>query len=182
MSYSQMMPAFAVDILEVGADGQGLLMSLGGVGALAAIMLLGPMGGSSYRGPLIVGGGLAFGLAVTAFALTSEFVGSYSLALVLMFIMGSTSTIYVVAIISSLQQLVPANIRGRVMGFTSITWYIGPIGAFQTGAIAELVGVSAAVAIGGTLVTLFALGPAIINRQIRNLGVILQEREWTGRS
>ena len=180
MSYWQMMPAFSVDILEVGADGQGVLMSLGGVGALAAVMVLGSMSGSSYRGPMIVGGGLAFGLSITAFALTSQYVGSYSLALVLMFIMGATSTIYVVAIISSLQQLVPANMRGRVMGFTSITWYIGPIGGFQTGAIAELVGVSAAVAIGGTLVALFALGPTIMNRQVRNLGVILQEREWRG--
>ena len=180
MSYWQMMPAFSVEILEVGADGQGVLMSLGGVGALAAVIVLGSMSGSSYRGPMILGGGLAFGLSVTAFALTSQYVGSYSLALALMFIMGATSTIYVVAIISSLQQLVPANMRGRVMGFTSITWYIGPIGGFQTGAIAELVGVSAAVAIGGTLVALFALGPTIMNRQVRNLGVILQEREWRG--
>ena len=133
MSYWQMMPAFSVEILEIGADGQGLLMSLGGVGALAAIMVLGSMSGSSYRGPMIVGGGLAFGLSIAAFALTSQYVGSYSLALALMFIMGATSSIYVVAIIGSLQQLVPANIRGRVMGFTSITWYIGPIGGFQTG-------------------------------------------------
>ena len=178
MSYLQMMPAFAVDVLEVGADGQGVLMSVGGVGALMAILALGSMSGSSYRGPMVVGGGLAFGLSVTVFALTSQHVGSYPLALALMFVMGATSSIYVVAIISSLQQLVPANMRGRVMGFTSITWYIGPLGAFQTGAIAELVGVSAAVAIGGTLVTLFALGPTILNRHVRNLGVILQEREW----
>lgn len=182
MSYMQMMPAFSVEVLEVGADGQGVLMSAGGVGALAAIMALGSMSGSSHRGLMIVGGGLAFGLSVVAFALTSQHVGSYSLALALMFIMGTTSSIYLIAIISSLQQLVPANMRGRVMGFTSITWYIGPLGAFQTGAIAEFVGVSAAVAIGGTLVTLFALGPAIISRQVRNLGVILQEREWRGMS
>ena len=58
MSYWQMMPAFSVDILEVGADGQGVLMSLGGVGALAAVMVLGSMSGSSYRGPMIVGGGI----------------------------------------------------------------------------------------------------------------------------
>ena len=67
--------------------------------------------------------------------------------------------------------------RGRVMGFYGMTWSIMPLGAFQAGAIAEFVGVPIAVAIGGTLVLMFALGPAMINRQVRNLGVILQERE-----
>ena len=36
LAYITLMPVFAVDILEVGADGQGLLMSVGGVGALLA--------------------------------------------------------------------------------------------------------------------------------------------------
>ena len=177
MAYIQMMPAFAVDVLKVGADGQGVLMSVGGVGALAVTMVLGSMSGSSHRGLMIVGGSVAFGLSVVAFALTSQYVGSFPLALALMFIMGTSSSIYLIAIMSSLQQLVPDNMRGRVMGFYSITWSLSPLGAMQAGAIAELVGVPAAVAIGGTLVTLFALGPAVLARQVRNLSVTLQERE-----
>ncbi len=177
MAYIPMMPAFAVDILRVGADGQGVLMSVGGVGALAVTMALGAMSGSSYRGVMIVGGGAMFGIAVAAFALTSQFVGSFTLALVLMFIMGTASSTYMIAIMSSLQILTPDNMRGRVMGFYGMTWSIMPLGAFQAGAIAEFVGVPVAVAMGGALVTLFALGPAMINRQVRNLGVILQERE-----
>ena len=177
MAYIQMMPAFAVDVLKIGADGQGVLMSMGGVGALAVTMVLGSMSGSSHRGLMIVGGSVAFGLSVVAFALTSQYVGSFPLALALMFIMGTSSSVYLIAIMSSLQQLVPDNMRGRVMGFYSITWSLSPLGAMQAGAIAELVGVPAAVAIGGTLVTLFALGPAVLARQVRNLSVTLQERE-----
>ena len=177
MAYIMMMPAFAVDILKVGADGQGVLMSVGGVGALAVTMALGSTSGSSYRGLMIVGGGAMFGLAVAAFALTSEYIGWFPLALVLMFIMGTASSTYMIAIMSSLQLLVPDNMRGRVMGFYGMTWSIMPLGAFQAGAIAEFVGVPVAVAIGGVLVALFALGPAMINRQVRTLGVILQERE-----
>ena len=177
MAYIPMMPAFAVDILKVGADGQGVLMSVGGVGALAVTLALGSMGGSSYRGLMIVGGGAAFGISVAAFALTSQYVGWFPLALAIMFIMGIASSTYMIAIMSSLQLLVPDNMRGRVMGFYGMTWSIMPLGAFQAGAIAEFVGVPIAVAIGGTLVLLFALGPAMINKQVRNLGVILQERE-----
>ena len=177
MAYIQMMPAFAVDVLKVGADGQGVLLSVGGVGALAVTMALGSMRGSSHRGLMIVGGSAAFGLSVVAFGLTSQYVGSFPLALALMFIMGTSSSIYLIAIMSSLQQLVPDNMRGRVMGFYGITWSISPLGALQAGAIAEFIGVPVAVAIGGTLVTLFALGPAMLARQVRNLSESLQERE-----
>ena len=177
MAYIPMMPAFAVDILQVGADGQGVLMSIGGVGALVVTMALGSMSGSSYRGLMIVGGGAMFGISVAAFAITSQYIGSFSLALILMLVMGVSSSTYMIAIMSSLQLLVPDNMRGRVMGFYGMTWNIMPLGAFQAGAIAEFVGVPIAIAIGGTLVTLFALGPAMINKQVRHLGVILQERE-----
>lgn len=176
MAYIPMMPAFS-EILGVDADGQGALMSVGGVGALAVTMAIGSMSGSSHRGLMIVGGGAGFGISVAAFALTSEYVGSFALAMGLMFVMGTSSSLYMIAIMSSLQLLVPDNMRGRVMGFYGMTWSIMPLGAFQAGAIAEFVGVPVAVAIGGALVLLFALGPALINRQVRNLGVILQERE-----
>ena len=177
MAYVQMMPAFAVDVLKVGANGQGVLMSMGGVGALAVTLALGSMSGSSHRGLMIVGGSAAFGLSIVAFALTAQYVGSFSLALALMLLIGTSSSLYLIAIMSSLQQLVPDNMRGRVMGFYSITWSLSPLGAMQVGAIAEFVRVPVAVAIGGALVMLFALGPATINRRVRNLSMALQERE-----
>ena len=177
MAYMMMMPAFAVDILKVGADGQGMLMGMGGVGSLTITMVMSSMSGSAYRGPMIVGGGAVFGLSVATFALTSLYVGSIPLALTMMLVMGVSNSMYMISIRSSLQLLTPDSMRGRLMGFFGMTWSIMPLGAFQAGAIAEFVGVPVAVAMGGGLVTLFALGPALMNRQVRNLGVILQERE-----
>ncbi len=177
MAYMMMMPAFAVDILKVGADGQGMLMGAGGIGSLTITMVMSSMSGSAHRGPMIVGGGAVFGLSVATFALTSLYVGSIPLALTMMLIMGVSNSIYMISIRSSLQLLTPDSMRGRLMGFFGMTWSIMPLGAFQAGAIAEFVGVPVAVATGGGLVTLFALGPALMNRQVRNLGVILQERE-----
>ena len=177
MAYITMMPAFAVDILKVGADGQGLLMTIGGVGALGVTMLLSSAGNFQQKGLLIIGGGVAFGIAIVAFALTSRFVGSFYLALALMFIMGTASSTYMISIMSSLQLLVPDRMRGRVMGFYGMTWSIMPLGGMQAGAVAAFVGVPVAVAIGGGLVAAFALGPALINRQVRNIGSILQQSE-----
>ncbi len=177
MAYMMMMPAFAVDILKVGADGQGMLMGMGGIGSLAVTMVMSSMSGSAHRGPMIVGGGAVFGLSVATFALTSLYVGSIPLALTMMLVMGVSNSMYMISIRSSLQLLTPDTMRGRLMGFFGMTWSIMPLGAFQAGAIAEFVGVPVAVAMGGGLVTLFALGPALMNRQVRNLDVILQERE-----
>ena len=175
MAYITMMPAIAVDTLKVGADGQGLLMMVGGVGA-SAVTLLFIWRDFQNKGLLIIGGGLAFGIAIATFALTSQFIGSYPLALALMVVMGVASSTYMITIMSSLQLLVPDNMRGRVMGFYGMTWSIMPLGGFQAGAIANFVGVPIALAIGGGLVAAFALGPALINRQVRNIGAILAGR------
>ena len=179
MAYIPMMPAFAVDVLEVGAEGQGTLMSAGGVGALAMMAALGAMGSVRRKGLLIIGGGFGFGLALAAFALTSEYVGSFALALALMAAMGVASSAYMITIMGSLQLLTPDNMRGRVMGFYGMTWSIMPIGGFWAGGLAELarVGVPVSVAIGGALVSAFALGPALLNRQVRSVGEILARTE-----
>ncbi len=181
MAYIMMMPAFAVDVLKVGSEGQGVLMGVSGVGALTMTVLLGAVGNFRRKGLLIIGGGLGFGLTISAFALTSEYVGSYQLAMALMVAMGVCSTTYMITIMSSLQLLVPDRMRGRVMGFYGMTWSIMPIGGFWAGAMAEFAGVAVTVAIGGGLVAAFALGPALVNRQVRNLGAILEMAGGDGR-
>ena len=177
MAYITMMPAFAVDILKVGADGQGTLMAVGGIGATIVTFVFGWLPNFRQKGLLIIGGGLSFGLSIAAFALTSQLVGSFPLAMALMIVMGISSSTYMISIMSSLQLLVPDNMRGRVMGFYGMTWSIMPLGGFQAGAIATFVGVPVAIAIGGGLVAAFALGPAFVNRQVRNIGEILARAE-----
>ena len=177
MAYITMMPAFAVDVLKVDAEGQGLLMTVGGVGALGVTFLLSSAGNFRRKGLLVIGGGFAFGISIVAFALTSRFVGSFALALALMFVMGIASSSYMITIMSSLQLLVPDRMRGRVMGFYGMTWSIMPLGGMQAGTIATFVGVPVAIAIGGALVAAFSLGSALVNRQVRDIGSILMQSE-----
>ena len=175
MSYMTMMPVFAVDILKVGAEGQGQLLSISGLGALLITLFLGSRSNLGREGLRVIGGAVLFGLAVAAFALTSQFVGSFSLALTLMFIVGVCSSIYMIAIMTSLQLMVPDTMRGRVMGFYSMTWSILPLGGMQAGAIANAIGAHWALVIGGAAVVLFALGPAMLNHQIRNLTSLISQ-------
>jgi MFS family permease len=169
MAYVMLMPIFAVDILEVGAKGQGILLGMTGAGALVNTLWMGARGSVPNRGWAIIGGAVLFGLAVAAFALTSEYVGSLKLAMALMFIMGICNSVYMISIQSSLQIMVPDRMRGRVMGFYGMTWSIMPLGGMQASVLTSIFTAPIAIAVGGLAVALFALGSGAANSTVRNL-------------
>ena len=176
-SYIMLMPVFAVDILEVGARGQGLLLGIGGLGAVLTTFWFGARPNVRYKGFLIVGGGVMFGLLIAAFALASRYVGSFSLVMALMFFMGVSQSTYMISIQSSLQMLVPDNMRGRVMGFYGMTYSIMPLSGMQAGALASIITAPFALMVGGLAVSGFAIGPALLNRAVRGLGTQLDLAE-----
>jgi MFS family permease len=176
MAYITMMPVFADDILDVGSGGQGILMSVSGVGALGTTIYLGSKGVTRKRGLILIGGAVVTGLSIAAFALTTEWLGSMTLALVLLFIFGVSTSTYMISIQSSLQMLVPNRLRGRVMGFYGMTWSIMPLGGMYAGVVAGFIGVPWAIAIGGLLVSGFAIGPALLNSNVRGIGTLLSDQ------
>ena len=176
-SYIMLMPVFAVDILEVGARGQGLLLGIGGLGAVLTTFWFGARPNVRYKGFLIVGGGVMFGLLIAAFALASRYVGSFSLVMALMFVMGVSQSTYMISIQSSLQMLVPDSMRGRVMGFYGMTYSIMPLSGMQAGALASIITAPFALVVGGLAVSGFAIGPGLLNRNVRGLGTQLDQAE-----
>ncbi len=177
LSYIILMPVFADDILKVGADGQGVLMSVSGVGALIVTIWLGTRVSSGNTGFILIGGAVLTGVTVAAWALTAEYIGSYPLALTLIFFLGLFTSVYMITIMSTLQMLVPNEMRGRVMGFYGMTWNIMPLGGMFAGLLAASIGAPWAVAIGGLAVSAFAIGPALLNGRIRNLGALMASPE-----
>jgi len=182
MAYITLMPVLAVAILHVGAKGQGLLMGMGGVGALLTTLWLSSRSQVGSKGWLIIGGGVMSGLSIAALGLTSAFVGSFELALVIMFIIGMCNTTYAISIQSSLQMLVPDHMRGRVMGFYGMTHNLMPLGGMLTSVLAGLITVPFAIAVGGLAVAAFAIGPAMMNREVRNLGTLLGQGDTAAAS
>ena len=169
MAYIPLMPVIAVDILQVGAKGQGLLLGVGGVGSLATSVWLATRSSAGSKGLLILGGSLMAGLSVATFALTSWLIGSFALALALMFIIGVFTSMSNTSLQSSMQMAVPDALRGRVMGFYGMTYNIRPLGGMQAGALASLITTPLAIAVGGLAVASFALAAPLISRRIRHL-------------
>ncbi|MEX2374072.1 MAG: MFS transporter [Dehalococcoidia bacterium] len=163
MSYQYLMPIFARDILDVGSTGYGILGAAGGVGALLGTLFVVKIGTTPHRGQWMLGSAAVFGLFVAGFALSTSFM----LSLAMVFASGFMASIYLNLGMTTLQILVPDELRGRVMGVWSMTWFLTPVGAFFVGAGAELVGTQTVVAIGGLSVSVFAAVLYLIASELR---------------
>ena len=160
-----LMPIFARDIFELGPSGLGFLLSTMGVGSFLGILVIGYLGDYERKGLLIVGGATALGASLILFSISSFL----PLALVTLFCCGLFHQIFQVSLQSTLQLRVPDELRGRVMGVYGMTHQVGPLGAFQAGALADFLGAPATVAIGGAALIAFALGVGSTSGQVRGL-------------
>ncbi len=179
--YLVLMPVFAVDILDVGARGQGWMLAASGLGSITVTLWMATRGRLRGTGALVVGGAALSGVSVAGFALTTRYVGSYPLAIGLMFTTGLFTSTYMISIMSALQAMVPDRLRGRVMALYGVSWSVMLLGGLQAGLIAHFLDAPVAVAIGGIAVTAFALGPALANPTIRRLGAEASESFTIGR-
>lgn len=171
MSYIFLFPVFARDIFDAGTSGLGFLNAASGIGALLGTILTASLGNFQRKGWLLFGGAVSFGSFLIIFAVTSSIVGSLPLAMIIIFFAGASTSTYMITVMSTLQVLVPNELRGRVMGLYGMTWSLLPLGGMQAGAVAEYTSAPFAIGLGGTVVILFALCMMLANRQVRNLGV-----------
>ena len=174
MSYIFLMPVFANEVLEVGPQRIGLLIGASGVGALAGIVVAANLGKYQQKGWLLIGGAVFFGVSLILFAVVSS-LKLYELSIVVLFFEGLFNAIYLIAVMTTLQALVPNQLRGRVMGFYAITWSLAPLGGLQSNIIAHYISAPVAVAISGGLVVAFALGAALANPRVRALGAFSED-------
>jgi MFS family permease len=141
-----MMPVFARDVLGAGATGYGLLMASLGVGAMTGALGVAVMSRRIPKGRTMLAGGTAFGLCVTAFALSP----ALPLSLALGALAGLAMIVNNALTNTMIQTAVPDALRGRVMGLYSFVFVgMAPVGAFQAGWVAERWGAPAAIGIGG---------------------------------
>ncbi|HEY8835940.1 MAG TPA: MFS transporter [Chthoniobacterales bacterium] len=152
-SYSVLMPAFAHDILHLGANGYGLLMAGSGVGALAAALTVASAGHMLPTRTMSLGGIWIFSTALVLFAFARNlYVGVALLALV-----GFGIVLYFSTSNTVLQSIVPDEMRGRVMGIWALIFGgMIPLGSLEAGLMADSVGTPATMASGALICALAA--------------------------
>ena len=153
-SYAVLMPALARDVLGLGPNGYGVLMSASGIGALVGALGVATFGHSFAPRNMALGGVWIFAIAVAALSLTSNFYVS----LVLLFVSGIGMLLFFSTSNTVLQTIVPDNMRGRVMGVWSLVFgAMIPIGSLEAGAMAHWFGTQYSLAFGAIVCAIAAL-------------------------
>ncbi len=146
-----LMPSIARDVLGLGADGLGLIQSVGAVGGMGAVVVLAIAGEIRRRG-------LVFLVTLLVFGAGLVWLGqSNSLLMVLAAIVVVNATMAITDVLSQglMQSVVPNEQRGRAAGAWQVAVGFGPFGNLQTGYIAGAAGLAVALSLNGGL--LFAL-------------------------
>lgn len=144
LPYLVMMPAFARDVLSVGAPGLGYLVAAAGAGALLGGIHLAMLKSHRRRGPVVLAATLIFFAAILLFCLSRRPL----LSALLLAVAGGAMVSSVATVNSLIQTLVPDSIRGRVLSMHTMA-FLGftPLGSLLVGALAEHWGAPTALAL-----------------------------------
>ena len=134
--FTTLLPVFARDILDVGATGQGLLLTAMGVGALGSAIIIAFFGDRMPRGIFMLGGVALYGISVVAFAASPWF----QLSMALMVIVGFANVCSHALVQTIIQTYSPSEFRGRTMAIFHMSNVVMTLGSMLIGALAVVWG------------------------------------------
>ncbi len=148
-----LLPIFAKEVLNAGAEALGLLRSAPSVGALLVAFYFAHHPINRNIGKKLLWSVAGFGVCMIAFSLST----SFWLSLTLLMLSGCFDGVSVIIRSTLLQTLTPENMKGRVSAVNNI--FIGSsneIGMFESGVAARLLGLVPSVVFGGCMTLLTA--------------------------
>jgi MFS family permease len=166
MPYATLMPIFADQVLHVGEQGYGFLLSMMGLGALIGALGVASLGNFRHKGWLLTAGDLLFPAMLLLFSLSRSFVVS---AFLLMGV-GAALVSRAATTNTLVQTMIPDELRGRVMSvYTMMFLGMTPLGAFQAGVVANWSSAPFAVGYSAVVCGLSALLVLWLLPQVRRL-------------
>jgi MFS family permease len=155
ISLLTLMPAWSVEMLGGDVRTNGLLMSARGIGALIAALMLAAMSHLAVRGKLWTIGSLVMPFSLLAFSQ----IRLLSPAMLTIAVTGWCFITQANVSNAMLQNRIPDELRGRVMGIYSWVFFGSmPIGSFLAGQAATYIGLPATLIAGA----LICLVPAVV--------------------
>jgi len=161
-----LLPVYAKDILQVGAEGLGWLRAAPAIGALCMSIVIANRPPFKNTGRTLLLAVAGFGLATIVFGVSTNF----WLSMAMMFALGALDNISVIIRRTIELVFAPDAMRGRISAVQSI--FIGAsneLGGFESGVTAALLGAVGSVVFGGfgTLIVVGAV--AVFAPQLRML-------------
>jgi MFS family permease len=162
--YSQFMPVFARDVLDVGPSGMGALMSAIGFGSMIGAFALAALSNYPRKGLVMIGTGIGSGLSLTAFAWSR----SFGLSLITLAATGFMLVVCLAIGQTLLNLMVPDEYRGRVLSMWSMIWSMEAVTVLPAGWLADHAGAPVTVLVCGMVVLVYFLIVASRPGQVRD--------------
>lgn len=163
--FTTLLPVFARDLLQVGASGQGLLLTAMGFGALFSSVIIASFGDRLPKGVFMLGGVTLYGVIVAAFSASPWF----ELSIALMAIVGACHVTSHALVQTVIQAYSPSEFRGRTMAIFQMNQVVLTVGAMLIGGLSALAGARWAVASMSTAGALTMIGISIALPRARHI-------------
>jgi MFS family permease len=159
-----LLPIFAKDLLGVGPEGYGLLVSAPAVGAGIMAVVLAFIPKIRRQGQILLIAVVGYGVATILFGLSRTF----ALTFFALMMTGLTDSLSAIIRNTMRQIQTPDNLRGRMTSINQIFFMGGPqLGEMEAGIVAQLLGPTISVVTGGIGCLLAVLGIALRFPQLR---------------
>ena len=165
--YLTMMPVVARDSLGLGAGGYGALLACVGIGGLTGALTLAAVGDRFARGKLLLVSSMSFASTLLIFSL----VRSAALAYPVLLFVGFSMILNNALANSTLQHLVPNELRGRMMAAYSfvVVGLSSVLGSLIAGSVAHLIGASWAIGGGAVIMLVYAYSALVKRSELRSV-------------
>ncbi|MFJ9535992.1 MFS transporter [Streptomyces sp. NPDC101225] len=167
-AYRVLLPAFAADVLHVGATGYGLLSAAPSAGALIGSVWVFRLIRTARAGRIVLWGTAVYGLAVVGLAQARVF----TVAVVMALLLGAADAVATTVRHAAVQVETPDELRGRVSAIYQMCSRGGPaIGDSVMGLFAGAVGPIVALTVGGLVPAAVSGASAVRSRTVRRYSV-----------
>ena len=147
MPFQNLLVVFADEVWEVGARGLGFLQGAAGIGGVLGALWVARRGETPQRFKVMVGCTLGFGVFLAIFC----FVPSFYWALIPLILANIFANVASTINNTSIQILVPDEVRGRITSFMLMSFGLMPLGVLPMAYAAEHIGAPAAVAVASVI-------------------------------
>lgn len=144
-SLSVLMPVFAADIFEGGANTLGFLTAASGIGALIGTLYLAARQTIGGLGRVVGTSVSILGVAMVLFSLSRML----SFSIILNMVIGWGTIIQLAGSNTIIQSIVDDDKRGRVMSIFAMSFGMSPFGSLLAGALASAIGTPNTVLLSG---------------------------------
>jgi len=167
-SYQQLLPAYALGVFKVGPEGQGVMQTVVGLGALIGSLTMAYISQNPNRAKLQAYTGTALGIALALFGLCAAF-QQFLLSLVTLFLVGLTLDFNATINQTLIMLNTDRALYGRVMSVYMMTFALSGFSASASGYMMDQFGGALTMLVQGILLAIFVVLMATLNAGYRSM-------------